>query len=481
MITGRQADRCRRTTGSGSLPVSLWLTVLVALFVSGCATEPPAAPEPEPVPVTAAPEPAPAPEPVPPAKPAEPEISKDRIASLHEETLALRKEAFGLGLQDLLADGYSTAEKSYVAGKEAMDADDRKAALDLLGTAKDSFAELLAKGGVMVAGNLATEAEAMRNLALKAGAESLTDILLATTDELAASAARALDDGDWRKAIPLWRDASGGYDVTEKSARAMTVRQKIDGLAFGPLDAGNYELAVRKLDAAGSLVPSDIQTARDNADEALLRFNLVLSRGWELTAGKRRDDADRYRRDSDSIKAQVAVRAAYTEAFLVWTEAETALERGNHEDSVPLYVKAEQLFNDVFATASAKRDAALAAMAMAGGKTEESARIAREADERLSGAPLPATLPDTAVPDDGTGPAPGGASEPQTTDDAQSSPVSSPDTGPAPVPDSQPTSDSEPSPLSTPAGAPVDTPEDTPAGAPTGDTTETGITEEGGA
>ncbi len=360
--------------------VSIIALVVLALL-SACATKPPAAPQPEPEPQVVQPEPA--------QTPATPEISRDELEALNARVVALRKDAFDLGLKDSMADEYAAADARYVAGKTALDADDRPAAKTELTAAEPMFADLVSKGGLAVANSRKADAGAARDRAMAANAESASPDALGASDTMLAAADALLAAGDARGAITAYTKAIAAYDATEKRSSAVKVRDRVDELNYGPLDSGNYELAGQKLDAVDSMLATNTTDAQDAAAESLLRYRLVLSTGWELTAGKRRDDAERYKTDSENIKAQVAVKTAYADAKATWDMAVAAAAAGDNEAAVPLFEKAEAMFKAVYQEAADKRAAAEAAIQAASEKTAQSEGLAQQGDEQLG------TTPDT--------------------------------------------------------------------------------------
>lgn len=343
-----------------------------AILLGACASKPPATPEPEPQIVEPAPEPA-----------KEPDISLEELEALHARVIALRKDAFELGLKDVMPSEYAEAETRYVAGKTALDADDRPVAKAELEAAEPLFAELVAKGGVKVAESRKADAQAARDRALWADAEALSPEALAVADAANAAADAALAAGDAKAAIAAYRVAILAYDATEKRSTALAVKATVDELEYGPMDSGNYELAGQKLAAVDSTLPTDGEAARDAAEEALLRYRLVLSKGWELTAGRRREAAERYKLESEGIKAQVALKAEYSEAKAVWDAAVAASAAGNHESAAPLFEQSEYMFEAVYQKAAEKRAAAEAAIQAAKDKNERSASVAQRGDEQL--------------------------------------------------------------------------------------------------
>jgi len=357
--------------------VSIFGLVMVAL-VASCATKPPATPQPEPVVVAPV-----KPEPVPEPAPKVPEISRDELAALHNRVVSLRKDAFELGLKESMAADYSAADAKYVSGKAALDADDRPKAKAELTAAEPLFADLVAKGGKMVAKQRQQDAGAARTRALKADAAIYSPDSLSSADSVLAKADALLLAGDSKAAIHAYAVTVTAYDAVEKRSRAVAVRDQVDSLNFGPMDAGNYATAGQKLDSVEGFIATDPGKAHDNAAEALLRYNLVLGKGWELTAGSRRDDAGRYKADSESIKAQVAVKADYAEAQSLWEVAVAVFASGDHEAASLLFGQAEGLFQAVYEKTLSKKEAADAAIKEANASTERSATIAASGDELL--------------------------------------------------------------------------------------------------
>lgn len=342
-----------------------------ALILAACATKPSPQPEPDAAepPVT---EPAP-----------DQAISRDSVEALHAQVLAARKDAFDLGAKDLLADDYAAAETRYVAGKAALDEDRREVAQTELQAALPLYRDLAERSARLAADRGKTDAAAARGRALAADASRHAPVSLAAAEAALAEAEAAMASGDSRAAKAAYARATSAFDAAEKRSRASVVKARVDELGFGPMDAGNYAIANEKYDQVDATIASDPATANDAAEEALLRYNLVLSKGWELSAGGKRDAAAKYKADSEGIKAQVAVKDDYAEAKAVWDEASYELAAGRNEAAAALFAKAEALFKAVYEKAAAKRAAAEEAMKRASASTEQSASTAQMGDMML--------------------------------------------------------------------------------------------------
>ncbi len=342
------------------------------LALAGCATKP--SPQPEPEPDTT---------PVTPVV-TESSITRESLEALHAQVLAARKEAFDTGAKDSLAEDYAAAEGRYVAGKTALDADARETAQSELQAALPLFKDLADRGSRLAVEKGKLDAVAARDRAVAADAAARSPDAFAAAEAALAEAEAALAAGDHRAANAAYARAIAAFDAAEKRSRAALVKARIDGLGFGPLDAGNYALAEEKFAAVNAKAAEDPAAADDAAAEALLRYNLVLSKGWEMSAIGKRDLAERYKTDSEGIKAQVALKADYEAAKAVWDEAMYEYAAGRHEAATPLFARAEELFKAVWEAAAAKRAAAEQAIKDATASAEQSASTAQMGDMMLS-------------------------------------------------------------------------------------------------
>jgi hypothetical protein len=210
-------------------------------------------------------------------------------------------------------------------------------------------------------------------------------VALAASEAFMSDARRFTEAENYRAAIMDYLMATTAFDAAEKGSRAAAIKARIDSLGFAALDPGNYQIASTKLETINRSVVSDPSVAQDAAEEALLRFNLALAKGWEMSAGSRRAKAEAYKTQSESIKAQVAVRDLYAEAKAVWDKAAAVQATGRHEESIPLFEEAEGRFMVVYELAAAKKSAAEAAMRAAAEKAAESSAILEEGDAALAG------------------------------------------------------------------------------------------------
>jgi hypothetical protein len=338
------------------------------LLAAGCATKPPA-PEPEPEPV---PQPAPT-----------PTVSQAEVDGLLAEAAALRKKAFDLKLFEVVADDYKAADAKYVEGKTAYDAKDNEKAAPVLKDAVAAFKEVLAKGAGILAAENRKRADEMKALAVEAGAPETAAERMAQGDAAYASGASLSEAKKDEEALVAFEKARQTYEAAYKKAKALGIRASIEEKDFAQYDAGNFKLADEKLAESDALFAADPDGALDALDEATLRYNLVVQKGWQTYAVERKTPADDAKRRSEEIKAQVAVKEKYAEALAVYNNASSLMAGGNYQEAGPEFDRSAELFEEAYAEAEVKRDAALAALAEAEARTQESESKARSGDEIL--------------------------------------------------------------------------------------------------
>lgn len=357
--------------------------LIAAALLAACASKPPAQPEePQPVEeaVTVIEEP-PAPEPVIEADPnAELRVE---LAALLDQVLEQRILAVNLEANTRLPERYRNADQAYVEGKNALEADQLTEAKENLDKALALFTALVQDSYTAAISQQKTLIAQVKAAAEKAGADSLSPEHMTAAAALTDEAAAFESEGAVAKALDHYRLIRQVYDAAEKRSRALTVRQRIDELNFASADGGNYELAGQKLRQSDGLWQTSPSQALDSMEEALLRYNLVLNKGWELLSGTRRTAAEDFKRRADDIRANIAVANEYNLAKMVWDNAVEASRSNNHEYAASLYEQAEDLFSSAYLSARRKREAAAAAMAAAVERQALSRALALQADEKL--------------------------------------------------------------------------------------------------
>jgi len=331
------------------------------LLIAGCASKP------------TTPEPTPQPE----------ATSQAQVDELLAQASALRKRAFDLKLFEVVADDYKEADALYVTGKTAYDAKDNETAAPSLKEAISAFENVIAKGVSVLAEENRKRADDMKALAIKTGAEDNAAERLSEGDALYASAKALSDAGKDEEALVAYESARKTYEAAYKKANAKKLLGVIEEHDFAQYDAGNFQLADDKMAESDSIFAANPDGALDALDEATLRYNLVIQKGWQFYAVGRKAPADDAKKRSEDIKAQVAVKDKYAEALAIYNNASSLMAGGNYEEAGKEFDRSAELFEAAYAEAEVKRNAALSALETLETKAQESESKAIAGDEIL--------------------------------------------------------------------------------------------------
>jgi hypothetical protein len=363
------------------LKTILILVSAIAILAS-CATKP-KTPVPEPVvpPVVTTPV---KPEPKPEAAPA---ISQEELDKLLAEAKELKKKAFDLKLFEVLPDDYKAADALYAKGAQSYADKDAPAAKEGLGNAIAAYKDLISRGIVDIAAAKRKEAEDMRNIAAKAGADSSQSERFGAGDDSFQAAATLVDDSKAEEAIPAFETAKLYFELAWKRAIASELRQSIDDKDFAKWDSGNFQLADNKFQAEeGFWASEDVKdraSGVDALDEAILRFNLVVQKGREMTVATIKGKTDESRQRAEDIKANVAVKDEYDAAQALYNEGSSNLAAKEYEAAADTFDRSGAGFDEAYQAAVVKKANADKAMKAADEATAESLRKAEEADPLL--------------------------------------------------------------------------------------------------
>ncbi|MDR1318404.1 MAG: hypothetical protein LBJ90_02170, partial [Treponema sp.] len=164
------------------------------------------------------------------------------------------------------------------------------------------------------------------------------------------------------------------------------VREEIVNREFIPYDPENFDKADTVGQAAIDNYGSDnFESARDEADEAHLRYNLVLETGWASYAADKGASAGVERQNALDIKANIAARDLFNEAEAPYNQAVASLKAEKYEEAATLYTDSEARFIVAGQSAAEKRRLAEDAIKEAEEKVAESDETARKAEIVIEG------------------------------------------------------------------------------------------------
>jgi hypothetical protein len=378
--------------------ISLILAALLSWAVLSCAGAPPPEESPPPAPPLQKAEP-PAPKPVEPVteEPAAVEpapeppdqgaLSALEAAKARAETARTRAMDFDGPLY--AEPDWQSAETRYAqAGEEEKagtqgEARDSTARYDAAADAFDQVFKLALPRYAQTRENEVIEA---REAALASGIGGIYPDRLEAAEQVVDQALAQYEAEDYYPAADSAFLAVHLFNALKTGAAAFQAREEIAAGDFVKYDPDNYDLAeengIRALAAYDALAAEEAQSA---AGEALLRYNLVLSRGWESYAAERRALAAAERQAALDLKANVAVKPEFDAAAGIYSQGETAFRSRRYPEAVDFYFQSEYMFAGVCGTAAEKRRIAEEAIKKAENRTTASEETARNAEAILEG------------------------------------------------------------------------------------------------
>jgi hypothetical protein len=329
--------------------------------------------------------------------PATPKVEQAQVDALKAEVLALRKQAFDLGVPEVLADDWTKADDSWSAAAAVYDSKNWPGALEAYATSKTLFADILPRGLVALAERARGHAEEWKKVAAEAGAELSSAERFAAADSALAAAQADRDAENNEAAIAGFNRSRALFELSEKHLRALALEGEIETKGYAPWDRGNADKALSLIADENVLFADDggktLEAASKGIDilsEVILRYNLVVQKGGEGLATEARGRGDELRQKSLEIKADVAVKAEYATASERYDGAASEYQAGKFDDARAAFDEATELFQTAFTLASEKRAAALEAMKAADETHASSLESATKADSDLA---LEATTP----------------------------------------------------------------------------------------
>jgi len=209
---------------------------------------------------------------------------------------------------------------------------------------------------------------------------------LKKADNLTLTALNQYEAGDYYTARNTAAESLNEYETLLLGADVFLARQEIIDRGFKKFDEENF----LKADQVANTATKDYdagnkEKAIENAQEALLRYNLVLSNGWAAYSGERKAAADAERELAMAERANIASRDIFREADGYYNQAEDFLKSGNHNAAAIQFTEAEAMFAIARKDTADKRQKAEAAIKRAEVKIEESGETASGAEKVIEG------------------------------------------------------------------------------------------------
>jgi hypothetical protein len=291
---------------------------------------------------------------------APPAEDPDKVAAYEamEKANALKTRADSLALFEVLPDDYVAATETFDSGKALYDAEDWIAAKPKFDQSAAAYEDLIARGVKKIAEEKRHEAEEFKKKAQAERAPTLSSGAW-NAAEAAFVEASKVEAEDPEKAAGLYARASLLYELGYKRGYATRLKTLIDERGYSSFDEANFATAEEKYalaaDATADTTEAAARASLDAADEAILRYNLVLQKAAKARADTGRQDADVAKQKSEEIKSQVAAKETYDAAVRLVEQAIAAYEAGDYETAAKLFEEALAKFEDAERIAAEKK------------------------------------------------------------------------------------------------------------------------------
>jgi hypothetical protein len=381
-----------------SKPFGIVTGFVVFLAVLSCGGAPPPAETPPPAPPAAPPQSAP------PA--ADPDAGPPDQAALEDLQKALaraetsRKQALDIEAPNYLAPEWEAAEGQYAeARNNAGDATlgEVKKTIALYEAAAETYDNLARQCVPLFYEDLSDEILQARSGAIDGGIRELSPDRLEAADLRIDEALDRYEAGNAAgtsggAAENYYASADAAFDALDRyralilGVRSYQLGEEIEERGFADFDPENYGLAEEALDnGIAAYDGGDTATALAQAEEAFLRYSLVMNEGWLGYAGGLKLSAETERRNALEAKANMAVRKDFDTADGLYTRGTAAYNAKDYAASAEYFSQAIPLLSNAVKIAEQKRVIAEDAIQTAETRISQSEETAREAETVLQG------------------------------------------------------------------------------------------------
>ncbi|MCL2722235.1 MAG: hypothetical protein FWD47_12980 [Treponema sp.] len=210
--------------------------------------------------------------------------------------------------------------------------------------------------------------------------------LLDKVDEIALIAMTQYNAGDYYTARNTAQKALNEYESLLTGVGVFMLRQEIIDRGFDLYDRVNYTNAEEVAQKAiNEYYNGNSQEAVNLAEEAILRYNVLLSNGWIVYSHSRQSSAAQERELAMGERAQIASRETFRAAETLHLRAEELFTAENFNESAILFIEAEAMYAISRQETEARRLRALEAIRQAEEKITESSETAIEAERIIEG------------------------------------------------------------------------------------------------
>jgi len=310
------------------------------------------------------------------------------ITAVTSRVEKVRKSALDFEVPSYFPSEWDDVEAKYSAAKNmpVSNADEIKAAVAELNSVADRYGELFDMTIPLYAQAKEDEIMAIREELTRSKFSALFPQYVDKADKIALAAQDQYEAKDYYAARETVAEALDEYQKLLIGAKILLARQEIIDRDFNKYDPENFDKADEiSQTAVIAYEAGNKKGAVENAEEALLRYNIVLTNGWMAYAAERRASATAEREVAIANKVNIAVRDGFRDADAVFNDAEDNYKSETYSTAAKQYTEAEALFVIAGQQTEEKRQFAQDVIRQAEEKIEESSETAIEAEKIIEG------------------------------------------------------------------------------------------------
>ena len=259
-------------------------------------------------------------------------------------------------------------------------------AIGAYNAAADSFDSVFKLAIPLYAQAREDEIMAIRGNLIERGAKRAYPEYFTPADQSAILAFQRYEAGDYLAARDSAANALHMYQFLSFVWDTVQVKWEIDEREFVFYNPDHYARAGEVLsDAMDAYRADNLPLAIETSEEALLRYQLVLSAGWAEYAELRSSMAGSERLAALDMKTNIAAREFFTQADSDNRAAQELFKAEEYEGAAKLFTSSEAMYVIASMSTLEKRRAATKAIQEAQDKIEESDRTARDAEATIEG------------------------------------------------------------------------------------------------
>ncbi|MCL2804681.1 MAG: hypothetical protein FWD26_01925 [Treponema sp.] len=261
-----------------------------------------------------------------------------------------------------------------------------KQAIEEYNALTEAYDEIFKKAVPLYAQAREDEILSSREAVVNSGFADYFPDYLKNADDLALAAKAQYEAEEYYEARDSAAKALDEFETLIIGSKVHIARQEIMDRGFTDYDAENFQRADDVTKAAiNDYEAGNRDAAVAKAEEALLRYNLVLATGWTSYSADRQVSAGSERELAIADRANIASREIFREAEALYQQAQENMEAENFHDAAAHFTDSEAMFAIARQDTKERRQRAEAAIRHAEEKIEESSEAALEAERIIEG------------------------------------------------------------------------------------------------